>query len=85
MKTLEGLPLTMLILGMFDQQSTWEESTKTLEGLPLTMLILGVNQQSIWEGSTKTLEGLPLTMLILGGLIDNQLGKDLQRLWKDYL
>ena len=33
----------------------------------------------------KTLEGLPLTMLILGGLIDGQLGKDLQRLWKDYL
>ena len=40
-KTLEGLPLPMLILGVVNQQSTWEGSAKTLEGLPLTMLILG--------------------------------------------
>ena len=46
----------------------------------------GVNQHSTWKGSAKTLEGLPLTMLILGGgSIDTQLGKDLQRLWKDCL
>ena len=45
----------------------------------------GVNRQSTWKGSAKTLQGLPLTMLILGGLIDSQLGKDSQRLCKDYL
>ena len=47
----------------------------------------GVNQQSTWKWSTKTLQGLPLHLwpvLILGGLIDSQLGKDLQRLCKDY-
>ena len=109
-KTLQGLPLTMLILGVqstvnlerihediaritsdnigpggVDWQSTWKGSTKTLQWLPLTMLILGVDQQSTWKGSAKTLQGLPLTMLILGGLIDSQLGKDLQRHCKDYL
>ena len=45
----------------------------------------GFNRQSTWEGSVKNLQGLPLTMLILGGPIDSQLGKDLQRLCKDYL
>ena len=45
----------------------------------------GVDRHSTWKGSTKTLEGSPLTMLILGGSIDTQLGKDLQRLWKDCL
>ena len=79
MKTLQGLPQTVLILGggSIDQQSTWEGSTKTLQGLPQTVLILGVNQQSTWEGSMKTLQGLPQTVLILGGSIDSQLGKDL--------
>ena len=70
------------------EQSTWEGSMKTLQGLPQTVLILeGFNRQSTWEGSTKTLQGLPLTVLILGGggSIDSQLGKDLQRLCKDYL
>ena len=46
---------------------------------------VGVDRQSPWKGSMKTLQGLPLTMLILGELIDGHLGKDLQRLWKDYL
>ena len=41
----------------------------------------GVNRQSTWKGSTMTLEGLPLTDNIdPGGLINGQLGKDLQRL-----
>ena len=35
-KTLEGSPLTMLILGV-DRHSTWKGSTKTLEGLPLIL------------------------------------------------
>ena len=94
-KTLQGLPLTVLILGGVDWQSTWEGLVKTLQGLPLTVLIPGgwltvnlgrVDWQSTWEGCVKTLQGLPLTVLILGGvLIDSQLGKDQQRLCKDYL
>ena len=46
-----------------------------------------VNQQSTWEVSVKTLQGLALTVVVLGGggLIDSQLGKELQRLCKDYL
>ena len=41
----------------------------------------GVDRQSTWKGSAKTLQGLPLTMFIYpgGGVIDGQLGKDLQR------
>ena len=73
-KTLEGLPLPMLILGVtgVNRHSTWKGSAKTLEGLPLPMLILGgwVNWHSTWKGSTKTLEGSPLPMLILGGGVD---------------
>ena len=38
-RTLQGLPLTMLILGV-NQHSTWKGSVRTLQGLPLTMLIL---------------------------------------------
>ena len=54
---------------------------------PLTMLILGgwltVNLERI---HAKTLQGLTLILSILGRvLIDSQLGKDLQRLCKDYL
>ena len=42
MKTLQGLPLTMLILvGAVNQCLTWKGSVKILQGLPLTMLILG--------------------------------------------
>ena len=39
-KTLQGLPLIVLILGI-NWQSTWEGSVKTLQGLPLIVLILG--------------------------------------------
>ena len=70
--------------GGVDQQSTWEGSAERLKFVG-EKGEEGVDQQSTWEGSTKTLEGLPLTILILGGSIDSQLGKDLQRLWKDYL
>ena len=70
-------------------QSTWKHAN-TLQGCILgrerTCDNGGVNQWSTWKGSMKTLQGLPLTMLILlGGLIDGQLGKDLQRHCKDYL
>ena len=88
-KTLEGLPLTMLILGGVDRHSTWKGSAKTLEGLPLTMLILGggstlnlgIDRHSTWKGSAKTLEGLPLTMLILGG---GRSTLNLERIRKDF-
>ena len=83
-QTLQGLPLTMLILGGINWWSTWKGSTKTLQGLPLTMLILGVDLQSTWKGSAKTLQGLP-DNVDPGGLIYSQLGKDLQRYCKDYL
>ena len=87
MKTLQGLSQTVFIQEGVNRLSTWEGSTKILQGLPQTVLIPGeVNQQSTWEGSVKTLQGLPQTVLILGGgSIDSQLGKDLQRLCKDYL
>ena len=39
--TLEGSPLTMLILGGQLPWSTWKGSAMTLEGSPLTMLRLG--------------------------------------------
>ena len=49
----------------------------------------GVDRHSTWKGSAKTLEGLPLPICHAdpggGGFIDTQLGKDLQRLWKDHL
>ena len=117
-KTLEGLPLTMLILGNLpgqsrhcnlerickdfgritsdngDPQSTGGQSTLNLERIHRDFGRIasdnvdpgGVDRHSTWKGSAKTLEGSPLTMLILGGgLINTQLGKDLQRLWKDCL
>ena len=74
-KTLEGSPLTMLILGGVDRHSTWKGSAKTLEGSPQ----VGKDPQrpwkdrlnletirndfggiaSTWKGSAMTLEGLP--------------------------
>ena len=44
---MQGLPLTVLILGVFNQQSTWEGSAKTLQGLPLTVLILWGGQLTV--------------------------------------
>ena len=41
MKTLQGLPETVLIPEGDNRQSTWEGSAKTLQGLPQTVLILG--------------------------------------------
>ena len=43
MKTLQGLPHTVLILGVreVNRHSTWEGSMKTLQGLPQTVLIQG--------------------------------------------
>ena len=83
-KTLGGFPLTMLIRGSIDTQlgkdlqRLWEDSLWQCWSWG------GVDRHSTWKGSAKTLGGFPLTMLI-GGSIDTQLGKDLQRLWKDCL
>ena len=72
-----------------DWHSTWKGSAKTLEGSPLPMLILGVGG---W--STLNLERIRKDFGRIasanadpggGGSIDTQLGKDLQRLWKDHL
>ena len=67
-KTLEGSPLTMLILGV-DRHSTWKGSGKDFGRITSDNVDPGgVDRHSTWKGSTKTLEGLPLTMLILGGV-----------------
>ena len=41
MKTLQGLPVTMLILGGQSIDGHLGKDPKTLQGLPVTMLILG--------------------------------------------
>ena len=64
----------MFIRGV-DQHLTRKGSAKTLEGCSSR----GVNQHSTWKGCAKTLGGCSSW----GGSIDTQLGKDLQRLWKD--
>ena len=92
-KTLQGLPLTVLIMGRGQSSwSSWKGSMKTLQGLPLHLwpvLILGGNQLTVnlerIHKDFARITSAPLTMLILGGLIDSQLGKDLQRHCKDYL
>ena len=84
MRTLQGLPLTMLIQGV-NWHTTWKGSTRTLQGLPLTMLILGgVNRHTTWKGSVRTSQVLPLTMLIWGS-INTQHGKVPWGHCKDYL
>ena len=67
MKTFEGLPLTVLILG---GQLTGNLGMIHKDFARITsdsVDPVGVNQQSTWEGSAKTLQGLPLTVLILWG------------------
>ena len=68
-----------------DWQSTWEGSTKTLQGLPQTVLILG-DQLAVNLGRIREdFERITSYSVDPGGSIDSQLGKDLQRLCKDYL
>ena len=86
MKTLQGLPLTMLILVGGQSTVNLERICKDFTRITSDNVDPGVvNRRSTLKGSVKTLQGLPLTMLILGGLIDGQLGKDPHRLCKDYL
>ena len=86
-QTLEGSPLTMLILGGVNRHSTWKGSAETLEGLPLTMLILGEGGRLTLnlERIRKDFGRIASDNVDPGGLINTQLGKDLQRLWKDCL
>ena len=77
--TLEGSPLTMLILGG-QLTVSLERIHNDFGRITSDMLILGVNQWSTWKGSTMTLEGSPLTMLILGG----QLMVNLERIHNDF-
>ena len=70
-----------------NQQSTWEGSTKTLQGLPLTVLIPG-GQSTVNLGRIhKDFARITSDSVDPGGWgsIDSQLGKDPQRLYKDYL
>ena len=77
----------MLILG--DQQLAWEGSVKTLQGLLLTMLILvGWGSQSMVNLGRIHEDFARITSDNVdpgGWSIDGQLGKDPQRLCKDYL
>ena len=65
--------------------STWKGSMKTLEGLLLTMLILGGQSMVNFERIHKDFGRITSDNVDPGGLIDSQLGKDPQRLCKDYL
>ena len=85
MKTLQGLPLTMLIPGESIDTQLGKDLWRHCKDYLWQCWSWGVNWHTTWKGSTKTLQGLPLTMLILGGSINTQFGKDPQRHCKDYL
>ena len=78
-RLLEGLPLTMVILGIRAVHSTSE--TPDPPGLDRQDQ-LGQGSAT-WKGSAKTLEGLPLTMLILEG-VGGQLMANLERIHKHF-
>ena len=77
MKTVEGLPLTVFILG---GQSTVNLGRICKDFGRITSDSVdpgwGVNQQSTWEGSTN-FERIIFDNGNPGGSIDSQLGKDL--------
>ena len=88
MKTLQELPLTVLILGGGSIDSQLGKDLQRLSRITsdIVDLVKAVNQQSTWEGSTKTLQGLPLTVLIPGGQSTVNLGrihKDFARITSD--
>ena len=59
---------------------------KTLQGLPHTMIILGGSQLTVNLGRIhEDFARITSDSIDPGGSIDSQLGKDLQRLYKDYL
>ena len=66
-KTLQGLPVTMLILGG-QLTVTLGRIHKDFARITCDNVDPGRGQliKSPWEGSLKTLQGLPVTMLILG-------------------
>ena len=61
-----------------NRQSTWKGSVIILEGLPLTMLILGGQLMVNLERICKDFARITSDNVDPGGLIDSQLGKDLQ-------
>ena len=56
-----------------------------ITSVPLPMLILGGQSMVNLERIHKDFGRIISDNVDPGGSIDNQLGKDLQRLWKDYL
>ena len=88
MKTLQGLPVTMLILGgSIDGHlgRIHEDFVRiTCDNVDSGVGRLG-SINSHLRKDPQTLQGLPMTMLILGQSINGQLRKDLQRICKDYL
>ena len=80
-KTLQGLPLTVLILGAVDWQSTWEGSAKTLQGLPLTVLILrGSIDSQLWKDPQRLCKDYLWQCWSSGG----QLTVNLRRIHEDF-
>ena len=77
MKTLQGLPQTVLILGggqLTVNLGRIHEDFTRITSDSVYPGVRGFNQQSPWEGSTKTLQGLPQTVLILRGQLTVNLG-----------
>ena len=84
MRTLQGLPLTMLIQGV-NWHTTWKGSVRTLQGLPLTMLILGGQSTHNLERICKDIGRITSDNVDPGGVDWHKLGKDLWGYCKDYL
>ena len=86
MRTLQGLPLTVLIWGVCQSTHNLERIHEDIARITSDNVDPGgVNWHTTWKGSARTLQGLPLTMLTLEGSINMQLGKDPWGHCKDYL
>ena len=85
-RTLQGLPLTMLILVAWlthNLERIHEDITRiTSDNVDPG----GFDQDTTWKGSMRTLQGLPLAMLILGGWLTHNLERnheDIARITSD--
>ena len=81
-KTLQGLPLTMLILGVGQLMLNLERICEHIARITSDNVDPGEGRSmlNLERIHANTLQGLPLTKLILGGgSIDSQLGNDPQK------
>ena len=85
-RTWQGLPLTMFIVGGGQSTHNLERIREDITRITSDNVDLGLNQHTTWKGSMRTLQGLPLTVLIWGCVsINTQLGRDPWGHCKDYL